>query len=435
MTVVPSLQGAKSDMRKILSLAALLALAACGGGGGSSAPTSPPPPPQQTAAPQGNLVTPQFTIIIPPKGTTSKGARKPNFVSTATKSVTITLTSVGGNPPTVTPTSVSTDVNGASCPCTVNGPPSPPGQADAYTVTTYDAIGGAGGGGNALDTGGVTFTPTVGTNNVVNVTLNGIPFSVTIGALTNQAVDTAGQMQPLTVTVKDHSGQTITGTYAQVVRITDPDPATYGASVKGTSLSGTHTGSGCTTTCVDLQTDTDTATLTYNGLAEDPVTLTSTTPGVTGGNAGTATFTPNLSAIVYAAGPSSLYTGTNPVTAPTNQGCGTTTACGVDLYALSGTGSSGTESYAEPGYTDGPYNKTLTTIDGTSCTAFASLSAADNTGTSRTDFLATATTASAGVCLRVVSDGLAAANHGTGGPAFVVTYTTLQVKGQGKRRQ
>jgi large repetitive protein len=411
-------------MRKILSLFAVLALAACGGGGGGGTASNPPAPPTAapTAAP-GGLVTPQFTIVVPSKtGSSSQrlpnGLRKPNFVSSGALSVTITLVSVGGGAPNVTPTSVTSSISSSTCPCVVNGPPSPPGQLDVYSIVTFDAAGGTG---NQLDTASVSFTPTAGQNNVNNVTLMGIPSSIGFAAPSTETVGTAGQAQALLVNVRDHAGQTITGTYANVVRITDPDPATYGASIPGTVLSGTHTGSGCTTSCVDLQTSTDTATLTYSGLAEDPTTLTSSV--LTGSvlTAGTATFTPTLSAITHTTGVNSAAAGT-PV--------------GIDLFtnaSASPSGYSGTEGYHENGYTDSPYNKVLTTIDGTACTAFAGLGAANVTND--TVFTATAIASpTAGLCTRVVSDGLAAAGHGTGGPQFVVTYTTSQVSGSSKIR-
>jgi hypothetical protein len=287
-----------------------------------------------------------------------------------------------------------------------------------YNIVTFDTAGGTG---FQLDSGSVSFTPTAGQNNPVTVTLKGIPDSITIGPIATKTVDTAGQTQALTVTVKDHAGQTITGTYANFVRITDPDPATYGATVKGTFLTGTNLGSSCTTSCVDLHGDTDTITLTYNGLAEDPVTLTSSvlTGSVT--TPGTGTFTPTLTAITHTTGGLSTLAGT-PV--------------GVDLFTTDNTspsGYTGTEGYHENGYTDSPYNKVLTTINGTSCATFATLSVAN--ASNDTGFTATAIgSPAAGTCTRVVSDGLAAASHGTGGPQFVVTYTTSTVGASAKIR-
>jgi hypothetical protein len=416
-------------MRKILALLAMMALAGCGGGGGSTPAPNPNPQPVQSLAPQGNLVTPTFSIVIAPRTSTSNG-RTPHFVSTATQSVTITLT----NPPAgLTPTSVSSTVTPpctAGSPCNVKGPPSPPGVVDHFSITTFDGpVSGGVATGNALDTdnGTTQVTPVAGQDNPVNVVLMGIPFTIAIAALTTQTVDTAGQTQNLAVTVADHAGQTITGTYSQVVRITDPDTATYGAGpTRGTSLSGTHPGSGCTTTCVDLQTSTDTATLTYNGLAEDPVTLTSSASGVSGPNSGAATFSPTLHAITHTTGGNSASAG-SPV--------------GIDLFtndSSSTVGYSGTEGYHEDGYTDGPYNKVLTTIAGTAC-AFATLGAAnvsnDTVFTATTTPAAPSAPPAAGTCTRVVSDGLAAANHGTGGPQFVVTYTTSSVNASSKHRK
>ena len=109
---------------------------------------------------------------------------------------------------------------------------------------------------------------------------------------------------------------------------------------------------------------------------------------------------------------------------------------GIDLFTTDNTstvGYSGTEGYHEDGYTDSPYNKVLTTINGTSCAAFASLGAANVSND--TVFTATATSNTAGTCTRVVSDGLAAANHGAGGPQFVVTYTTSSVNASSKHRR
>jgi hypothetical protein len=315
-------------------------------------------------------------------------------------------------------------------PCVIDGPPSPPGVSNTFTVQTFASHDGSGA---ALDNGSVTFTPVVGTNNVVSLTLKGIPSIVVLAALPSNFNAGTGSSSPqtsaLSIDVQDAASQTIAGPYQNNVTVTDPDAETYGTSL---------TGSPCTANVCTLTSSTDAAAVTFNykGVAENPVTITTGGTGLS--SAGTAVFTPVLQPIVWVAGSSSLYTGSSPVTAPVGQGCGAAVSCGVDLYALSGTGSTGSDSYKEPGFTTTPYNKTLTTINGTSCAAFAnSLTAVDDTATNggETTFTATATSNTAGVCLRVVSDGLAAANHGSGGPAFVVTYTTSQISGSSKRRQ
>jgi hypothetical protein len=396
-----------ASMRTILALLALTALAGCGGG--SSAPASPPA--QGSIAPQGSMATSQFLIAVPARATSSSAAaRTPSFVSSATQSVTITLTTVGGNP--VTPVSVTANVNAASCapasPCTIEGPPSPSTQNAQFTITTFDQQNGAG---NQLDTNTASITPVTGQANTVAVTLKGIPKSILVTGV--PAAFNAGvgsQTATLTVTVKDAAGQTITGTYASAVSVQDHDP---NGPPNASSITGTHPLACVNATCVSMTSDTDTLTFNYGGLAEDPVTIQPSAIGVSAPNAPSVTFTPVLHPIAWNAGPTSAAAG-NPK--------------GIDLYTSDSTstvGYTGTESYSEPGFTESPYNKTLTTIAGSSCAAFATLTATDNVGTGRTDFTATSISSpSAGLCTRVVSDGLAAAGHGTGGPSFVVTYTT-----------
>jgi hypothetical protein len=396
-------------MKKILlALLATISIAACsgGGGGGSSTPVITPTT-APTTTPQGNLVTPTFFIIVPLSP--SANARKPQFVSTATQSITVTLTSVNGGAPNVTPTSVSTNISGASCSsgCTVNGPPSPPGVPDVYTVTTFDSTLGAG---NALDTGSVTFTPTAGQNNAPSLTLKGIPYTVAItGVPTTWAANTSGQTASLTVTVKDHSAQTITGGYANAVRITDPDVE----STNGTSLTGTNVGAGCTTTCVDLQTSTDTVTLDYGGLAENPVVLASS--GTALGTAGTATFTPLLNAITSDAGNSTTADGGG---------------VGIDLFTTNSSatlGYSGTVKYGELGFTNSPYSKQLSLTGTASCSTFATFSTLAN-ASNETPFKATAkATPASGICTVTVTDALTDQTNTL--PTFEVTYTTSTFTG------
>jgi hypothetical protein len=399
-------------MRKILSLAAILALSACGGGGGGSTP-QPPPPPTNAPVPSDALVTPQFVIVVPAK--TSSTKRAPERVSPATLSVTITFT----NPPAgLTPTSVTSPITPASCPCAVNGPPSPPGRSDSYQIDTFDVNNGTG---NNLDRGSVTFTPTAGQSNPQSITLHGIPKTVVLSGAAALAANTLSQTESLTVDVKDAAGQSIaSGTYLNPITLSDPD--TNGT--QGTQLTGTNVGS-CSGTCITLNGPADTATLNYGGLAEDPVTLSATGTGVT---TATTTFSPTLNAIsVIAGGPQTSLGGD-----------------GIDLYTNDNTSTVGykaTISYSELGYTNPPYNKVLATIDGSSCAAFATLAAVDTvtsvpSRTGQTDFTATAIASPvAGVCTRVVSDGLAAAGHGTGGPSFKVTYTTSSIGASAAHRQ
>jgi len=409
-------------MRKLVVLAALLVLGGCSGGGGAGSGGAPGsnPPPSMPGPPAGTLVTPKFTLVASSKtAATTKtlaGGRAPAFVSSGTLSITITLTSVGGSVPMVTPVAVTTNISGATCsvavPCVVDGPPSPPGEADAYSITTFDAAGGTG---DALDIGSTVFTPTAGIVNNVTITLLGIPFSVAIsGVPANFSANTPAQSAGLTVAVADHAGQTITGTYANPVRVTDPDAQT----TNGTHLSGTHAGSGCTNSCVDLQASSDTITLGYGGLAENPVTLTSSGTGI--GSAGTATFTPLLQAIVFDNGTTSLLGGN-----------------GIDLFTTdsgSPVGFSGTEQYTELGFTNSPYLDSLAITGAAACSSFATLTTGANDPTHGTPFTATAIAAAvAGQCTITVTDNLTDQTHAL--PTFVVDYTTSSFSADGKPRR
>jgi hypothetical protein len=390
-----------------LATAAALALSACGGGGGGTSTPAAPTPAPSSGTPSGYL-TPQFRITVPaPSSSSSRTRRTPLFVSNATQSITITIT----NPPNgLVPTSVTTNISGASCSsgCTVNGPASPPGVVDDFLLTTFDAANGAG---NALDTATTTLTPIAGQANVGAVTLLGIPAIIIInGVPTGFTAGAAGQGAPLTVVVEDHSGEAITGTYANPVTITDPDPNP----VNGTSLTGTNPCSGC----VRLNGSSDTIGFNYGGLAENPVTLTSSAAGVSGPGAGSATFTPLLQPIVYISGPHSAFPG-NPV--------------GIDLFTTSPSpvGFTGQEVYSETGFTNPPYGGILSLQNTAGCAPFATVINIPTPPS--TTFMATATpSAVAGLCLLTVTDGLTDQLNPL--PTFVVTYTTSSIVGNGKQR-
>jgi len=396
-------------VRKSMSVLALVTLAACGGGG-SGAGSAPAPNPAASATgttPQSKLVTPQFVIDVP-TGTSSSKARSPQRVSPATSSVTITLT----NPPAgLTPTSVTTPIT-LPCPCTVNGPPAPPAVADNFTVSTFASNNGSG---SALDTGSTTSTPATGGNDIITIVLGGIPATVTIsGVPATFAADTPNQTQALTVTVNDAASYPITtGTYANPVDISLSDSGSH-----GTSLSGTTTCS-AGTSCIVLAGPSSTATLTYGGLAENPVTIAASGTGLT--SAGTVTFTPVLHAITSVAG--------NPTTTYTGGGTG------IDLYTTnnaSTAGYSGTVNYTEAGFTDAPYSQTLSLASGASCGTFATVAAGAN-ASNETPFTATAIVSPVnGVCTETVTDGLTDQTNAL--PTFEVTYTSTSVGATGKKR-
>ncbi len=438
-------QGATAPMRKILILATVLALAGCGGGGGGS--SQPQPPPVSTPAPQGPFVTPQFTIVIPSKSGSSaaratKGARTPSYVSSATLSVQITLTadSNGVTPGSIAGNPATTNVSAGSCNsgCTVNGPPSPPGT-DSFTIVTYDANGASGHALNAGQLNGVTIT--AGQNNSENVTLGAIPATLSIsGVPTGGGALTAGtqsQAANITVVAADGAGVTIpTGksvTYVDAtgaainVTVSDPDTNQHGSCVVNSGTSTCTSGAG---TSVTFATPDTTKVLAYDGLAENPVTLTASASTATNG---TASFQPNLNAPVF-----------NGAQATPSPAVAQSGSPEIDLFATSGIGSTGTESFTESGWTNGVYNHALTFANSGACAAgaglatamsqIATISAGTNSTTNGTPFTATVVgSPTPGSCPSTISDGLSS-NTTDGSATLTVTYTTSGISVSSKHR-
>jgi hypothetical protein len=408
-----------------------MALAGCGGGGGANTAPNPNPPAVATTTPQGNLVTPTFTLTFPKTG--SSKSRDPKFIDGAnTLSVKITLVSNNGTPTTVTNPTVTTDVNGASptaCnpTCTIPGPPSPPGT-DRYTVTTYDATGGSG---NALSTATKDFTIVAGSANTgLGIVLFGIVKSFSaVSGITSPNAGTTPADTTLTVTALDAAGGTITGTYG--------DNSTGAGYISNLALNGTPVtvtineanalgatlvaGGGATqnsTTSVTLHNNTDSVKLHYAGLAENVKTITVAATGATNQ---TANFQPTLQPITPASGTE------------------------IDLYVDSttgGTGSSGTQNFTEAGFTGATYQQsfsfTFTPTSGfvTPCTQIATITqgTAANVGQFTATAPAAATPPAAGSCDLVINDNLTQAGH-TSTATTVVTYTTSSVSASKHNRK
>ncbi|HTU70890.1 MAG TPA: hypothetical protein VMF11_11290 [Candidatus Baltobacteraceae bacterium] len=342
-------------MRNLASVALVALLAGCGGGGSTpSLPVqsvaSPAPQPTQQS-PQSVKVS--FNIIVP----TASGAsarRVPNYVSASTKSASI---AVGSAMPTT-----------VNCTATCSGTVSAPVGSDTFTVNLYDATNGTG---NVLSTGALTQTIVANTANSVNVTFNGVVASLSIVL---GASGTAGTpaLIPVSVNALDADGNTIVGPGVYVnasdkpltIALSDSDPS--GA----TALSQTS-----------LTQPTSGITLTYTGLAITSSTIGGSAAGIT---TSTTSFTPTLQPIVVTTNDTQ-----NPAYA------------GIDLYATSGTGSSATFSASEVGWTNAPYDKTLTVATGSGCASIATV--APSSGTSFT--ASVVASPSAGTCTATLSDG------------------------------
>jgi len=227
----------------------------------------------------------------------------------------------------------------------------------------------------------------------------------------------AGQTPP--VKYVDSSGNPI------AITLSDPDTTLHGTCL------GTSGPSSCTTGAATSGSFTgpdDPVSFNYDGLAENPVTLTASAPGAT---SNTASFQPILSAPVFNSSQA------------TPAGVALTSSSEIDLFAPSGIGSTGSESFTELGWTGTPYNHALTFANTGACTSaaglatamsqIASISVGANSTTNGTPFTATvAGSPTAGSCPSTISDGLAS---NTGSATLTVTYTTSSVNTNSKRRR
>jgi hypothetical protein len=205
------------------------------------------------------------------------------------------------------------------------------------------------------------------------LTLTGIPDRLKIGPLPNAKAGTPfAKPQFFRVKAFDAANQLIVGPYERPVRLRDND--TSGATAIATSGDDhpqPH----------ELLGSDDIATLSYTGLAIRPATITATSKGVTSYS---RAFAPEL----------------QPITITTTDSLNPSYA-GVDLYAPSGAGSTGSFTASEAGWTGAPYDKSLTVTTASGCSSIATLSAS---GTSYTATVAGSPVA--GTCTATVSDPL-----------------------------
>jgi hypothetical protein len=196
----------RNIMIRRLAFGATLLLAA-GCGGGSSIPTSnttvtAPGAPQSTGTAPATL-----TIVIPNAPTTSALQRQPQYVSPATQSLSFAPAT---GSPIVVPLGTGTPgcVTGNSgTTCSVNVA-LPIGASQVFVVSTYASANGTG---TPLSTTKTTQSIVTGQPNPINLTLGGVPASVVLGAPASPVPAVAATSIPVTVTVKDASGNTIVG--------------------------------------------------------------------------------------------------------------------------------------------------------------------------------------------------------------------------------
>ncbi len=207
------------------SVALSLALVGCGGGAGGAA-----------ALPGAGGVHPttdaRVVITVPQRTGTAAGSRAPAYVSPSTQSLTVAIDGGAPTAQNLTPTSPNCSVGGPLSALTCTVPIAATAGSHTFTLSTYDALGGAG---NKLSTNTVAQTIVANQTNSINVTLAGVPASLLVsplgsgvgvsGSITS-GLQLAGTLSvPFSVTTLDADGNFIIG----------PGAPTLAASITGAS--------------------------------------------------------------------------------------------------------------------------------------------------------------------------------------------------------
>jgi hypothetical protein len=181
--------------------------------------------------------TASLRIVVPSSSVANAVTRKPAYVSPSTASIVIAVISVNGVAQSPAPTQEVdiTASNTADCvpptalaPLTCTVPISAPVGTDVLTLTTYDQTGGLG---NELSVNSVSTTIAQGTNNLISVTLAGVPASVAtvpVSGLTatgNNAYTMTGSTAQLLVETLDADANVIVGPGAPVLAIASVSPS------------------------------------------------------------------------------------------------------------------------------------------------------------------------------------------------------------------
>jgi len=208
----------------LLPILGIIAIAATGCSGATSNSATPvaaavPTTGYPVAQPPGTTTSPAskasavFKITVPnASSTTASNARHPQYISTATQSVQISLTSVNSAsysliaPVVANLTPGSQNCSGSPLVCTVSFPSLPLGT-DGFTVNTYDATSATG---NVLSTATATAQIAVATMTNVPFTLQGIIKTLAVSVNSTLVPGTAST-DAVTVTADDAAGAQIIG--------------------------------------------------------------------------------------------------------------------------------------------------------------------------------------------------------------------------------
>lgn len=244
------------------------ALAGCGGSSGGFTGSPPPPPP----VPDGSAKV-SFSVVIPSASqNTAAVERRREYVSSNTRSVTVTVNSGSAQifslTPSTNPSCVSS--NGETT-CSNLIAVAPPSTNDDFSFATYASADGSGTPLSVAADDNVEINEGV-TNQLGTLTLNPVLASLAMNVAGTYVAGRPSNGNPINIVAKDPSGATIIapGNYTTSANV--PDPI-------GLALTGVGTGNFTLSTAA-LANPNQSATLSYNG-NDGAVTVTASATGVT----------------------------------------------------------------------------------------------------------------------------------------------------------
>ena len=231
----------------------------------------------------------KITIAVP---AAQSAARSAKYVSASTRSLSIVVN--GGAPANLDLTPGSPNCSTGPpllCSASVMVPLGP----DTFTVTLYDAVGGAGGVGHALATNTIVYAAKPGTN-ILPLVVNGVVASLSLSLGTAALPAGASGSTSLTVSAKDIDGNIIVGPGGYADAAGNPLTINLTATQSQPAVAAPYTAGAATLSASTLTVPGPVLTVSYDGKALLATQIAAT---VTGGTivppaTATLTFTPTV---------------------------------------------------------------------------------------------------------------------------------------------
>lgn len=239
------------------------ALAGCGGGA--------PGPGPSTAPPHGDMAKVVFSVVIP-GAPGSSSARRPDYVSSNTQSLTVTVNSGTPQVFALTPaTNPNCSASGGETTCSNLVAVAPPGTNDDFTFDMFASTNGTGTPLSIANDDNVEINKGVA-NQLGTLTLNPVLGSIAMSVSGSYAAGTSSSGNAIDITAKDPSGATIIAPGDYITSSGTANPIGLGLSGAGAA--------NFTLSASSLAGPSNSATLAYNG-NDGAVTVTASATGVT----------------------------------------------------------------------------------------------------------------------------------------------------------